>query len=127
MFIINDGFSPFLINIDFHVSQRPYTVLICNIVDMIDFFTQPTTVAHKQYEALRTYYVENIAGQEVARRFGYTYRAFTSLVSTFREKFNKNTSSDLFFVKNTPGRKVAAQTQGAKSMMRLFMVIEAYH
>ena len=74
-------------------------------MDPVDFFLQPKSVAHKQYEALRMYYVEMIPGKEVALRFGYTYRAFTSLVSSFREKLSRDTSGSLFFVESSPGRK----------------------
>jgi predicted DNA-binding protein YlxM (UPF0122 family) len=83
----------------------------------VTFFLQPKSVAHKQYEALRMYYVEDISAHEVADRFGYTYRAFTSLVSSFKEKLGQNPSNDLFFIENTPGRKISTETLGAKSVI----------
>lgn len=86
-------------------------------MNLIEFFLQPKLVAHKQYEALRMYYVDNISARDVADHFGYTYRAFTSLVSSFRKKFNVSTTVTLFFKENTPGRKVATETIGAKSMI----------
>ena len=86
-------------------------------MDPVDFFLQPKSVAHKQYEALRMYYVEMIPGKEVALRFGYTYRAFTSLVSSFREKLSRDTSGSLFFVESSPGRKKSPETLGAKSVI----------
>ena len=86
-------------------------------MNLITFFLQPKTVAHKQYEALRMYYVDGNPAHEVADRFGYTYRAFTSLVSSFREKLGENQSGNLFFVENTPGRKISAETLGAKSVI----------
>jgi len=85
-------------------------------MEPITFFLQPKSVAHKQYEALRMYYVEGISAHEVADRFGYTYRAFTSLVSSFRGKLSENPPS-LFFVENTPGRKISTETLGAKSVI----------
>ncbi|MCL4482921.1 MAG: transposase [Bacteroidetes bacterium] len=78
---------------------------------------QPKSVAHKQYEALRMYYVEEIPAHEVADHFGYTYRAFTSLVSSFRGKLSANYPDALFFVENTPGRKISTETLGAKSVI----------
>ena len=86
-------------------------------MDPLIFFLQPKSVTHKQYEALRMYYVEDIPAHEVADRFGYTYRAFTSLVSSFREKLRGNPSGTLFFVENTPGRKISSETLGAKSVI----------
>ena len=80
------------------------------------FFLQPKSVAHKHYEALRMYYVEGIPAHEVADHFGYAYRAFTSLVSSFRGKLSLNPHT-LFFVENTPGRKVSTETLGAKSVI----------
>jgi hypothetical protein len=81
------------------------------------FFLQPKLVAHKQYEALRMYYVDGNPAHEVAERFGYTYRAFTSLVSYFREKIGENQSGSIFFVEHTPGRKISSETLGAKSVI----------
>ncbi|HJZ41499.1 MAG TPA: transposase [Bacteroidales bacterium] len=83
----------------------------------VSFFLQPESVTHKQYEALRMYYVEGIPAHEVADRFGYTYRAFTSLVFSFRKKLGVNPTSAIFFVQNTPGRKISVVTIGAKSVI----------
>jgi len=86
-------------------------------MNLVSFFLKPKSVAHKQYEALRMYYVEDLSAQEVADHFGYTYRAFTSLVSSFREKIGDGTSGSIFFVEHTPGRKTSAETIGAKSVI----------
>jgi len=86
-------------------------------MEPVAFFLQPKSVAHKQYEALRMYYVEGISAHEVADRFGYTYRAFTSLVSSFRGKLSVNPPDTIFFVENTPGRKISMETLGAKSVI----------
>lgn len=48
------------------------------------FFRAPETVTHRQYEALRAYFVEGLPGPEVARRFGYTPGAFRVLCHQFR-------------------------------------------
>lgn len=44
-------------------------------MDMRLFFEMPVAVAHKQYEALRMYYIEGAPAHQVAQRYGYTYRA----------------------------------------------------
>ncbi|MCX6278541.1 MAG: hypothetical protein NT004_10630, partial [Bacteroidetes bacterium] len=86
-------------------------------MNIATFFLQPKLVAHKQYEALRMYYVDGNPAHEVAERFGYTYRAFTSLVSSFREKLGQNPSGSFFFVELTPGRKISSETLGSKSVI----------
>ena len=37
-----------------------------------EFFQHPQVAAHKQYEALRAFYVEGKSAAEVAQKFGYT-------------------------------------------------------
>lgn len=37
------------------------------------FFLSPSLVTHKQYEALRMYFVDHRPANEVASHFGYTY------------------------------------------------------
>jgi len=41
-------------------------------MDPFTFFREPVLVSHKQYEALRMYFIEDIPAHEVAARFGYT-------------------------------------------------------
>ena len=48
------------------------------------FFRAPETTTQRQYEALRAYFVEELPGPEVARRFGYTPGAFRVLCHQFR-------------------------------------------
>ena len=69
-----------------------------------DFFLQPVSVLQKQYEALRMYYVENKKAKEVAKKFGYTYRAFTSIVSDFNNAINSKDFINPFFIPKKPGR-----------------------
>jgi len=49
-----------------------------------DFFLSPENAAHRQYEALRCYFVENVPSQEAARRFNYSPGAFRVLCHEFR-------------------------------------------
>jgi len=81
------------------------------------FFIFPTLVTHKQYEVLRMYFVENKPAHEVATHFGYTYRAFTSLVASFRDKLNADPTGSFFFVEYRPGRKVSSNTNEARSLI----------
>ena len=48
-------------------------------------FLQPTNTTHRQYEALRAYFVDRLCSVEAARRFGYTPGSFRLLVHQFRK------------------------------------------
>ena len=52
---------------------------------MAHFFLEPTNATHRQYEALRAYFVEDLPSAEVARRFGYTPGSFRVLAHEFRQ------------------------------------------
>jgi len=46
----------------------------------VDYFNSPSSIAQKQYEAMRMFFVEKKSGKIVAERFGYSYRGFTTIV-----------------------------------------------
>jgi hypothetical protein len=48
------------------------------------FFLEPVQAHHRQYEALRAYFVEHRSSAEVARAFGYTPGSFRVLCHHFR-------------------------------------------
>jgi transposase len=54
-------------------------------MDLAQAFLTPSNTAHRQYEALRAYFVDNMPGPEVAARFGYTIGSFHQLVHQFRQ------------------------------------------
>lgn len=47
-------------------------------------FTEPSSPTHRQYEALRAYFVDNRPSAEVAPEFGYTVNSFRVMCSQFR-------------------------------------------
>jgi hypothetical protein len=55
-----------------------------DLTECLSFFTKPATASQRQYEALRAYFVEQLASAEAARRFGYTPAAFRMLCYDFR-------------------------------------------
>lgn len=55
------------------------------------FFLEPLNSLHRQYEALRAYFVEGVSSQEAATRFGYTPGAFRVLCHQFRHAHNWQT------------------------------------
>jgi hypothetical protein len=82
-----------------------------------DYFSSPGTIAQKQYEALRMYFLEGEKASEVARRFGYTYRGFTTIISDFRRRLNNNPEEDPFFYQKPRGRKKSQQSTMARDFI----------
>jgi hypothetical protein len=52
---------------------------------MARFFLEPRNATHRQYEALRAYFVEDLPSAEVAHRFGYSPGSFRVLTHGFRQ------------------------------------------
>jgi len=55
------------------------------LTELERIFLEPTDPTHRQYEALRAYFVEGLPSQEVAKRFGYTPGSFRVLCHQFRQ------------------------------------------
>jgi transposase len=64
------------------------------------FFLEPIQPKHRQYEALRAYFAENLPAKEAATRFGYSQGAFHVMCHKFR-----NDPERKFFVETRPGPK----------------------
>ena len=63
-----------------------------------NYFFEFGTTAQKQYEALRSHFVEKLTAKESAEKYGYTLAAFNSLVASFRKKLAQSPEySDPFF------------------------------
>jgi hypothetical protein len=56
-----------------------------DLTDLAGAFLEPANSTHRQYEALRAFFVERLPSAEVARRFGYTPGSFRVLVHPFRQ------------------------------------------
>lgn len=54
-------------------------------MDLAQVFLAPQKVNHRQYEALRAYFVERLPAAQVAKRFGYTVGSFHQLAHQFRQ------------------------------------------
>lgn len=83
----------------------------------LDYFLTPNSIAQKQYEALRMFFVENKSAQGVADKFGYTYRGFTTIVSNFRKDLITYPPVKLFFNERKKGRKRSDQFNEAKKII----------
>ena len=79
------------------------------MADPASFFSNPATIAQKQYEAPRMFYLDGVPGRVVAERFGYSYRGFTTICSHFRANLKQGKQDDLFFKPVEKGRKTSKQ------------------
>jgi transposase len=83
----------------------------------LSYFSSPVSVSQKQYEALRMYYVENRKAKEVAEKFGYSYRAFTSLITDFNARVKQDEFKEPFFVERKAGRPPKANQNEIKEII----------
>ena len=68
-------------------------------------FLQPRNPTHRQYEALRAYFVDGLTSSEAAARFGYTPGSFRQLCHEFRRDPKRQ-----FFVEPASGRPTSSRT-----------------
>ena len=55
------------------------------ITELARPFLKPSNATHRQYEALRAFFVDHWPAQDAAKRFGYTYGSFRVLCHEFRQ------------------------------------------
>jgi len=55
------------------------------LTDPVQAFLQPANATHRQYEALRAFFVDKLPSKEAAGRFGYSAGSFRVLVHHFRQ------------------------------------------
>jgi hypothetical protein len=77
-----------------------------SLTDLTRPFLQPQNSTHRQYEALRAYFVEGLPSAEAARRGGYTAGSFRVLVHQFRQNPVRQ-----FFLPPAKGPKTAPKTE----------------
>ena len=81
------------------------------LTELARFFLEPSNTNHRQYEALRAYFIDKLKSAEAARRFGYTPGSFRGLCHEFRQ--NPKRSFFLPPSKNphvVPGKKQVHET-----------------
>src|ERR1019366_1813392 len=72
--------------------------------DIRRVFLEPANPTHRQYEALRAYFLEGIPSAEAAARFGYTPGSFRVLCHGFRQDLPRP-----FFLPVTKGPRVSTK------------------
>ena len=75
------------------------------LTELARVFLEPANSTHRQYEALRAFFVEGVPGAEAAERFGYTPGSFRVLVHQFRQDPQR-----AFFVPPAKGPQAAPKT-----------------
>ncbi len=70
-----------------------------------NYFSNPYSTTHRQYETLRAFFHEGVSAECVAKSFGYTLSAFYSLTRDFKNKLQDKISEEPFFRINKQGRK----------------------
>jgi hypothetical protein len=68
-------------------------------------FLEPTNSTHRQYEALRTFFVDGVPSAEAAARFGYTPGSFRVLVHQFRNQPTRDFFSPTAREGRPPGKQ----------------------
>ena len=78
------------------------------ITDLVRVFLEPSNSTHRQYEALRAYFVDRCPSAEAARRFGYSPGSFRVLCHQFRRDPHRQ-----FFSPPAHGPQVAPKQERA--------------
>ena len=61
-------------------------IIMSTSIDPYRYFIHPESTGQKQYEALRSFYVERLPARVVADRFGYTLPSFNALRHKFKNR-----------------------------------------
>jgi hypothetical protein len=77
------------------------------LMDLAQVFLTPKNTSHRQYEALRAFFVDRSPAAEVAARFGYTVGSLHQLAHQFR----RNPGRQFFAEPPPPGAKAIEKVQ----------------
>lgn len=73
-----------------------------NITGLARYFLEPSNSTHRQYEALRAYFVDGLSSKEAAKQFGYTEGTFRVMAHEFRKNPDRK-----FFLPPSKGPQAA--------------------
>jgi len=68
-----------------------------------NFFTQPTNIQQKQYEALRSAFVDNLSYEAISEKYGFSISYFKKLKYLFSQQIKRGENP--FFQSKKPGPK----------------------
>jgi transposase-like protein len=79
------------------------------------FFLEPAEPYHRQYEAMRAFFVEGRQLREIAQQFGYQESSLRVMVSQFRNQMKVNDLHPFLFSRGSGGRR------GSPSLKRRYV------
>lgn len=82
------------------------------LTDIAKIFLLPSSPTHRQYEALRAFFVDEIPAQQAAQRFGYSYGSFRVLCHEFRQNPQRE-----FFQKSAKGPRRAPKRDAVRERL----------
>jgi hypothetical protein len=82
------------------------------LTKMAQIFLEPTNTTHRQYEALRAFFVDELPGKEAANQFGYSEGSFRVLVHQFRQNPNRH-----FFIPPAKGPQKTPKQDKLRDMI----------
>ncbi len=92
-------------------------------MDVREFFRSPQNTFHKQYEAIRSFFVDNLPVAEISKKFSYTPMTVYSLIRDFKQKIKEakqnETPAEYFFKEPVFGRKVTDESKENKKLIIL--------
>jgi hypothetical protein len=86
-----------------------------NLTPCRSAFLCPTNATHRQYEALRAFFIEGLPSAETAKRFGYTPGSFRVLTHQFRQ----DPSRPFFLPPEKGPRRTGAQNELRQKIVAL--------
>lgn len=89
-----------------------FTSLSNELTEYAQYFLRPKNATHRQYEALRAYFVERLPSAEAAARFGYSPGSFRVLCSQFR-----NNPDRVFFIEPSRGPQASPKKDATREQV----------
>lgn len=85
------------------------------------FFLKPTETYHRQYEALRAFFVGKRRLQEIAQQFGYQESSLRSMICRFRAQVRSDDLHPFLFDRGSDGLQttLASPCQPRRKRQRL--------
>ena len=74
------------------------------------FFLKPAETSHRQYEAMRAFFVEGRELKEIAQQFGYRESSLCVMVSNFRSQVKAHDLPPFLFSRRSDGLPVKLVT-----------------
>jgi len=71
----------------------------------IEYFNTRSSTLHKQYDAMKAYFVDQLPAADVAKLFGYSVSTVYSMARDLRKALSANLEADPFFKPVELGRK----------------------